>query len=162
MDRSERHATGAAGWCVHCCVLGPAVERAYLYFFNDDDKPGLHASAGITRHFQPKPSYHALTHLQRVLGEYRFRGMVTNDSGQLRVQEYRNDANKILWAVWSPTVEDRNFPPQLDHLPADFLDAQRMPLTAKPSVVPAVQRDQARTAQTASDESPLYLVFENP
>lgn len=110
------------------------VERAYIYFFNDDDKPSLHAGAGITRHFQPKPSYHALAYLQRALGEYYFQSIVINESGRWRVQEYRNDSNRIIWAVWSPTGDGRNVIATLDNAPGRLVDAQRMPLAASPTV----------------------------
>lgn len=78
-----------AQWLVRSLLVFSTlqVERAHLYFFNDADQPGLHASAGVTRHFQPKPSSHALAHLQRVLGDYRFNTIVTNEPGRLRVQE---------------------------------------------------------------------------
>src|SRR5208282_6710638 len=97
--------------------------------FNDEDQPRLHASAGITRHFQPKPSFHALAHLQRLLGEYRFQRVVTDQPGQLRVQAYRNDSKKCVLAVWSPSGDSRHFITTLDHVPGRLLDAQRMPLT---------------------------------
>jgi len=66
--------TQQAQWLVRSLLVFSAlpVERAYLYFFNDDDKPGLHASAASRGIFSRNRSYHALTHLQRVLGEYRF------------------------------------------------------------------------------------------
>jgi hypothetical protein len=104
--------TQQAQWLVRSLLVFSAlpVERAYIYFFNDEDQPHLHASAGITRHFQPKPSYYALAHLQRVLGEYRFQSVATNESGRLRVQEYRNDSKQVIWAVWSPTGDGRNCP----------------------------------------------------
>ena len=72
--------TQQAQWLVRSLLVFSAmpVERAYVYFFNDEDQPSLHASSGITRHFQPKPSFHALAHLQRVLGDYRFQRIVTN------------------------------------------------------------------------------------
>lgn len=156
--------TQQAQWLVRSLLVFSAlpVERAYIYFFNDDDKPGLHASAGVTRHFQPKPSYYALTHLQRMLGEYRFQGMVTNNPGQLRVQEYRNDANKVIWAVWSPTGEGRNFTATLTNVPGRFLEAHRMPLTANASAAPTVTEVKPGQLKLQVDESPLYLTFGNP
>ena len=138
------------------------VERAYIFFFNDDDQPSVHASAGITRRFQPKPSYYALTHLQRVLGEYRFQNIMTNEPGRLRVQEYRNDSKRIIWAVWSPTGDGRAFTTLLDNIPGQLVNAQRMPLTANPSAPPAAPQAGARQVKVQVDESPLYLVFENP
>jgi len=62
MDRGQRYAT--AQWLVRSLLVFSAmpVERAYLYFFNDEDQPRFHASAGITRHYQPKlPSMRSAT-----------------------------------------------------------------------------------------------------
>ena len=42
------------------------LDRAYLYFFNDDGTPHLHGSSGLTRNFLPKPAFHAVAHLQRL------------------------------------------------------------------------------------------------
>lgn len=147
-----------AQWLVRSLLVFSAmpVERAYVYFFNDEDKPGLHASAGVTRHFQPKPSYHALAHLHRVLGDCRFQRIVTNDPGRLRVQEYRSDAGKIIWAVWSPTGDGKKFAATFENLPGKLLGTERMPLTANS---PALSGN-AGTFEV--DGSPLYLIFEKP
>jgi len=156
--------TQQAQWLVRSLLVFSAmpVERAYIYFFNDEDQPRLHASAGITRHFQPKPSFYALTHLQRVLGEYRFQTVVTNEPGRLRVQEYRNDSKQVIWAVWSPTGDGRDFTITLDNVPGKLLAAQHMPLTANPSAPLTTTQVAPRQVRLQVDESPLYLVFENP
>ena len=155
--------TQQAQWLVRSLLVFSTmqVERAYIYFFNDEDQPSLHASSGLTRHFQPKPAYHALSHLRRVLGEYRFQNMVTNEAGRLRVQEYRNDAKEIVWAVWSPTGDGRVFATTLDHLPGRLVDAQHMPLTADPSALTAAPQLGTREIKVQVDESPLYLFFED-
>jgi hypothetical protein len=155
--------TQQAEWLVRSLLVFSAmpVERAYIYFFNDDDKPSLHASAGITRHFQPKPSYHALAHLQRVLGEFRFQRIVTNEAGHLRVQEYRNNSTKIIWVAWSPTGEGRSITATLDGAPGRLVDAQRMPFATNVSPRPTVTQDTSGQIKVQVDESPLYLTFEN-
>jgi hypothetical protein len=157
--------TQQAQWLVRSLLVFSAmpVERAYIYFFNDEDKPGLHASAGITRHFQPKPSYHALAHFQRVLGEYRFNRVVKNEAGKLRVQEYRHESNprRIGWAIWSPTGEGRSGLVTVEGMRGKLVDVQKMPLgleAAAPSVPPRqVAQDQI---EVQVDESVLYLMFE--
>ena len=159
--------TQQAQWIVRSLLVFSAmpVERAYVYFFNDDDKPGLHASSGITRHFQPKPAYHALTHLQRVLGDFRFHRIVTNEPGRLRVQEYRNDSNKIVWVAWSPTGEGKSFTATLDGVPGKLVEAQRMSLTATAEsspAKPAAGLNPDGHLEALVDESPLYLFFEKP
>lgn len=156
--------TQQAQWLVRSLLVFSAlpVERAYIYFFNDDDQPSVHGSSGITRHFQPKPSFYALAHLQRVLGDYRFQRIVTNDPDRLRVQEYRNDSKKIVWAVWSPTGEGKKISVTLEHLPGRLVDAQHMPLTAERPIQSAAVPVNAGKLTVDVDESPLYLTFAKP
>lgn len=153
-----------AQWLVRSLLVFSAmpVERAYIYFFNDDDQPSLHASAGITRHFQPKPSYHALAHLQRMLGEYRFQSIVTNEPGRLRVQEYWNHSNKRVWVVWSPTGDGSTRTVTLDKVPGKLVDAQLMPLAVVTPNRPSVAQDENGKITLHAAESPAYLVFEKP
>lgn len=156
--------TQQAQWLVRSLLVFSAmpVERAYIYFFNDDDQPGVHASAGITRHFQPKPSFYALAQLQRVLGDYRFHRVVTNEPGRLRVQEYRNESKRTVWVVWSPTGEGKSATTTLDHVPGRLVDAQLMPLTAEPAAQPVATQIIDGKITVHVDESPLYLTFERP
>jgi hypothetical protein len=154
--------TQQAQWLVRSLLVFSSmpVERAYVYFFNDEDQPRLHSSSGITRHFKPKPSYYALGHLQRVLGGYRFERVVTNQEGRVRVQEYRNESKKIIWAAWSPTGEGKGFTALLDATPGRLLEAQHMPLeaTESPGSLPAREIAPGRV-EVAVDESPVYLIF---
>ena len=153
-----------AQWLARSLLVFSAmpIERAYIYFFNDDDQPSVHASAGVTRHFQPKPSYYALAHLQRALGDYRFCAIVTNEIGHLRVQEYRNNGSKIAWVVWSPTGNGNSFTATLDNIPGKLVDAQRMPLNSNQAERPTVERAGANELRFKVDESPSYLFFERP
>jgi hypothetical protein len=155
-----------AQWLVRSLLVFASmpVERAYIYFFNDRDEPSLHASAGITRNFRPKPSFHALAHLQRVLGDYRFRRIVADERGKLRIQEFEHatDAKRLVWAIWSPTGEGVAFRHLLREVPGRLIAAERMPLTAeaergRPS--PATQHTDG-TIDTEVTESPLYLLFD--
>jgi len=154
--------TQQAQWLVRSLLVFSAmpVQRAYVYFFNDDDQPSLHASSGLTRHFQPKSSFYALAGLQRVLGDYRFQAVITNDPAGLRVQEYRNDMNKTIWAVWSPTGDGRNSTRTLEHVPGRLVNALRMPLTATGSPPPVVAQNSAGSVTLQVDESPVYLQIE--
>ena len=70
-----------AQWTVRAWMIFAAlgVDRAYLFFFNDDDTPQVHGSSGLTRHFEPKPAYHAAKWLQRCLGDYRFARVLRDD-----------------------------------------------------------------------------------
>lgn len=154
-----------AQWLVRSLLVFSAmpVVRAYVYFFNDEDQPRLHASSGITRHFKPKPSFYALQHLQRVLGEYRFRRIVTNAPVRLRVQEYGGVANRIIWVAWSPTGEGKSFNCTLDNTSGKLVEAQRMPIeAADPSEKPAARQLADGRVELSVEESPVYLSFENP
>ena len=93
------------GWMV---LAREGVDRAYLYFFNDEDKPSVHASSGLTRNFQPKPSFHATAWLQRSLGDYRFSRVVREDAADCYAYEFvhGSDAQKRVIAVWKPTGAD--------------------------------------------------------
>jgi hypothetical protein len=156
--------TQQAQWLVRSLLVFSSmpIDRAYIYFFNDEDEPSVHASSGVTRHFQPKPSYFALAHLQRLLGDCRFQTIVTNQPGHLRIQEYRNDAGKIVWVAWSPTGDGSSFTATLSHVPGRLAKAQHMPLGAAPSAPPPVLRMGGGQLKVRVDESPLYLVFERP
>ncbi len=148
-----------AQWLVRSLLVfsSMAMDRAYIYFFDDNDEPHVHGSSGITRHFQPKPSYYALSHLQQVLGEYRFTRIVTNEAGNLRVQEYQrgNDKNQFVRVVWSPTGEGKT----LKYNPAGgtgtITDIQRMPL----SKTDVIHAQIPASGQIEVRESPVYLFF---
>jgi hypothetical protein len=156
-----------AQWLVRSLLVFSAmpVERAYIFFFNDDDKPSVHASAGLTRNFQPKPSFHALAHLQRMLGDYRFQRIVTNEPGRLRLQEYQHGHNpaRVIWAVWSPTDDGKEFVATLTGVPGKLVNVERMSLAASvpPGSPPARQLAGSRIEAHVS-ESPLYLLLEKP
>jgi hypothetical protein len=86
-----------------------AVDRAYMYFFDDKDEPSFHAASGITRNFQKKPSFYAMAHLYRALGEYRFSRAVLKKAGEVYAYEFVHgtDRKKKVLVVWSPTGSDR-------------------------------------------------------
>jgi putative NIF3 family GTP cyclohydrolase 1 type 2 len=153
-----------AQWLVRSILVFAAmpVERAYVYFFNDRDVPSLHKSAGLTRHFRPKPSFHALAHLQRVLGDFRFQRVVTDEPDRLRVQEFTHetDPSRIVWAVWSPTGNGTVAKRTLAHVPGRLERVERMPLeggAAKPEAAVVQKADGSIDVEVT--ESPLYLVM---
>ena len=153
-----------ARWLVRSLLVFSAmpVERAYIYFFNDGDKASVHASSGITRHFQPKPSYHALAHLQRVLGAYRFLRVVANDPGRVRVQEYGNDSKQRVWVVWSPTGSDKTSAVTLENVPGKLVNAEVMPVAPGRVLRPDIRENQDGRITLQVSESPTYLLFEKP
>lgn len=153
-----------AQWIVRSLLVFSAmpVERAYIYFFNDEDKASLHASSGLTRHFKPKPSYHAVSHLQLTLGEYRFQRIVTDDPGKLRVQEYRNDGTplQLVWAVWSPTRDAVVRRMRLTGVPGRLVASSRMPVTGQTTNDRVASQTGPGTVEVEVGGSPVYLVLE--
>lgn len=155
-----------AQWLVRSflCFSAMPVERAYIYFFNDQDEPGLHASAGLTRRFHPKPSYHAVAQLCRLLGDYRFDRTVVNDPGSLRVQQYRHgeEPRRLVWAVWSPTGEGRQFLHELTRLPGKVVRVERMieGLALENSTEPKMHSSTQGSLEVEVSESPLYVIME--
>jgi hypothetical protein len=149
-----------AQWLVRSVLVFSAmpVERAYVYFFNDEEQPSVHASSGITRNFRPKPSFHALAQLQRLLGDYRFTRVVTNVPGGLRVQEYGNDLGGRVWIVWLQSGEDKSLTVTLERVPGDLLCAQRMALGLNADTSVAT-RECSGAIHLQAEESPVYLVF---
>lgn len=134
------------------------VTRAYLYFFNDSDEPSFHAASGITRNYQPKPSFHAMAHLYRSLDDYRLSRVVAKKPGELYAFEYVHGKKKVLVA-WSPTGSERTATVELPLGGAKLVRAERMPLAAgEVSAVDVPVR--AGAATVALDESPLYLWLE--
>ncbi|MEO5913198.1 MAG: hypothetical protein ABIS50_03125 [Luteolibacter sp.] len=150
-----------AQWIVRSLLVFSSmpVERAYLYFFNDEDKASVHASAGLTRHFKPKPSFYAVRHLQQTLGDFRFRRIPTNDPGKLRIQEYESEG-KTIWAVWSPTGDSRTSKMALDHIPGKLESSSRMPLTDAPAVSGEARQTASGSVELEVGGSPVYLTFE--
>ncbi|HVK05284.1 MAG TPA: hypothetical protein VM490_17530 [Armatimonadaceae bacterium] len=140
------------------------LDRAYLYWFNDGDKPTVHASSGLTRDYQPKPSFHAVAHLLGSLGEYRFARAVDRQPGKVYAFEFRkgSDPADRVWAVWSPTGSGRKETVTLTGLPGKVTKAERMPLAAGPAEKVALvdgkdgggANGEARLEIT---ESPTYL-----
>jgi hypothetical protein len=137
------------------------VARAYIYFFNDDDKPSLHASSGVTRNFQPKPSYHALVHLQKALGDFRLARVREDRPGERMVYEFAHetDAGRRVLAVWSPTGSGRTAEARIPLEGARLARAERMALAAGevPAAAVAVQDG---AAVVPVEESPIYLFLE--
>jgi hypothetical protein len=134
------------------------VARAYIYFFNDSDEPGFHASSGVTRHYQPKPSFHALAHLQRTLGEYRFERILERREGELYAFRYAHgeDPRRRTVAVWSPTGSGRTQAARIPLGTARVERAERMPL-APGDAPPAEAAVREGFAEVTAGESPVYL-----
>jgi len=119
-----------ARWLVRSFFLfaGMGIEKAFVYYFNDDNKPQLHASSGLTRDFQPKPAYHAVAWMLNALADYRFSRVVKASLEEGYVYEFAPEkaGDPMIWAVWHATKEDTPIPLSLAGL--SVIKAERMPL----------------------------------
>ena len=136
---------------------GIDVERAYIYFFNDDDKASVHAGAGLTRNFKPKMSYYAVSHLYHTLGEYRFEKVIRQDK-DCYIYQYSNNnkpTEKIL-AAWSPTGSDKYLDIELE-IAGKVSKAQKMPLDDGPAPVIELKKTENDKYSLEISESPVYI-----
>ena len=151
--------TEQAQWIVRSFLMfsSLAVDRAYLYFFDDKDEPSLHGSSGITRNFVPKPAYYAMAHLYRTLGDYHFSRIVTQDQDDLFVFEYVNPdkPQQPVWVAWSPTGTQREINKRLS-IPGTLLKAERMPLKAGDAEQVSFKTSPS-SVELPISESPIYL-----
>ncbi len=146
-----------AQWLVRAFLLFAArdVDRAYLYFFNDDDQPQLHGSSGLTRRFEPKPSFYAVAHLFQTLGDYRFSKVVEALPSAVMVYEFvrGDDPHDVVWVAWSPKGEERIERVELQLGSKQLLSINRMPTAA--GIAPSVE--------SVSNDSGLRLdISESP
>ena len=132
------------------------VDRAYLYFFNDEDTPQMHGSSGLTRNFVPKPAFYAVAQLRRILGDYRFERAVLDRPGEVCLYEFthENDRHRRVWVAWSPTGSGRRAEIDLPTLPGTVEKAERMALSSQPA-----EPIQLQSGKIALEESPLYLLL---
>lgn len=133
------------------------VAKAFVFFFNDDDAPSLHAASGITRKFAPKPSFHALAQLQRAVGERRFHAKLLEAGERTYAYEYRAPGLESVIVVWSPTGRGRTAEARLSLGRRRVTRAERMAVReGKPE--PLVVRQSADgVARVPVTESPTYL-----
>lgn len=147
------------------------VQRAYIYYYNDDDSPSVHGCAGLTRKFAPKMSFWAIKQLYELLGNYRFKRVVKKNPGELSIDEFESggDDGRIIWAAWSPTgarthEKDRYTPretratlPDLPALPVKVLGMATAegdpPQSAWKKIGPAA-------IELPISESPTYILME--
>ncbi len=139
------------------------LDRAYMYWFNDEDKPQVHGSSGLTRNYKPKPSFHAVSHLYKTLGNYRFNHVVMQKQNDLYVYEYVHETNakETIWAVWSPTGSNRKVKKTL-MTGGNPYKAERMPLDAAGAESVPVTSEEAGVIGLQYDESPVYLWLRKP
>ncbi len=133
------------------------VDRAYLYFFNDDDTPHVHGSSGLTRNFVPKPAFHAVAHLQRTLGDCRFVKTIREDAGG-HIHEFIDDAKRRVWVAWKPEAPAAAL--TLDIGKARIAKAERMPMSGGDAERVEVKIADGKATVDAA-EAPIYLWLED-
>ena len=137
------------------------VDRAYIYFFNDKDEPQMHGASGLTRDFKPKPSYYAVSHMHKLMGDYRFNRVIEEKVAETYVYEFAHgtDAKKKIWAVWSPTGSDRKAEVTLPLNKATLISAEQMPLV--PGDAPKIEiKKDGDSIVVPVHESPIFVVLE--
>lgn len=140
-----------AQWTVRSWLIFATlpVQRAYLYYFNDDDTPHVHGSSGLTRNFQPKPAFYAVAHLQHTLADYRFARVVLDHSPEALIYEFNHSTNprKRIWVAWSARGDDRTIKIQLPAFAGTIDHVESMPLQEGP----------ANTIKPPTDEREISL-----
>jgi hypothetical protein len=148
-----------AQWLVRSFFLFATidVQRAYIYFFNDDDEPKLHGASGLTRKFEPKPAFYAVAHLYRTLGDYRFSRVVHHENAKASVYEFihGSDPSKVIWAAWSPTGSNQTTTITLDLERMQPSHSEAMPVG--PAAVLQTKLTDRDELTVEVSESPLYL-----
>ena len=152
--------TQQAQWLVRSFMVFSKmpVARAYIYFFDDKDQPQVHGSSGLTRNFQPKPSFHAVAFLLNTLGDYRFSKVIQEKAGEAYAYEFSHseDAGKRIWAVWSPTGSGHTTELTLPLNGLKVTKAEQMPLA--PGAVPAMElKEQNGSVVIPVSESPVFI-----
>lgn len=137
------------------------VQRAYLYFFNDSNEPSFHAASGITRDFIPKPSFHAVAHLYRALGEYCFQRAVVQQSGQFYAYQFvhAKDPQRSIIVAWSPTKTGSPTEVTLPVGKAKVTRAEQMPLNDNAPTAVGFAHE-ADSVKFSVSGAPVYLRLE--
>ncbi len=148
-----------ARWLVRSWLLFASMplDRAYLYFFNDADEPHVHGSAGLTRNFQPKPSFYAVSHLRKTLSAFRWSRNF--DTGGARIAEFvqAEKGDRRIWVVWLPTGDSRRENVALPPFPGSIERIEAMPLGAGENRMVEMQ---GRSLPVT--EAPIYIHFTGP
>ncbi len=150
-----------AQWLVRSFFLFASrdIDRAYIYFFNDEDSPQLHGSSGLTRSFKPKPSYYAVSHLFQTLGDYRYSKVVhqSTDAGGVRVCEFSHESNPndVVWVAWLPSGSQRQSEVQIPSRGWKLRSAELMPIDMSNDNAVNVSQENGQLRMQVS-ESPTY------
>lgn len=154
-----------AQWLVRSFLLFAemGVDRAYIYFFDDQDKPSVHAAAGLTRNGEPKPSFWAVSHLQQTLGGYRLIQAIKGDAQSPAYQftfEHEHNKEQRIVVVWSPTSGEADQAFMLRTPGFVATAAHAMPVEQGPSPKVSLKPFKgANTVAITATESPTYITL---
>jgi hypothetical protein len=154
-----------ANWIVRGFLVLATTEldRAYLYFFNDNDEPHVHGSSGLTRDFHPKPSFHGVAHLQRTLGAFRLNQVHRASLDEGYVQEWIDggDPKKRVTVCWYPTGDVR--PISIPVASERMTRATLLPLSQDPpEEVTFEPADRSTEVQLKVGERPVFVEWTAP
>jgi hypothetical protein len=107
------------------------VDKAFVFFFNDEDEPKLHAASGLTRNYAPKPAYHAVAWMLRSLENYRFSRVIRQSLEEGYVYEFvpEKKGEPRIWALWHATRDGHPLALEPELKGYTILRQERMPLT---------------------------------
>ncbi len=136
------------------------VERAFIYFFNDEDQPQFHGSSGLTRNFEPKPSFYAVGHAVQALAEFRL-AKILQENDEACIYEFQHTTNlkSKCWVAWSPTGNQLSRTVSVKSPSGKFSRAERMPLKEHGDLAVVIPSS-SELLHLPVTESPLYLFFE--
>jgi hypothetical protein len=146
------------------------VQRACLYYYDDNDSPRVHGCSGLTRKFAPKMSFWAVKQLYETLGDYRFRRIVKKEPADLFVYEFAQggDPSHLIWIAWSPTgartnekdrYESRERKTTLNDLPVLPTRILGMTTTSGDAPKPTWEKTGPSAITLTLGESPVYIIM---
>jgi serine/threonine-protein kinase ATR len=156
--------TEQAQWLARSFLIfsGMDVEKAFLYYYDDQDEPSFHASSGITRKGVPKQAYYSLVHMQNTLGEYRFSKILVHDKDEVYAYEYVNPLKpkEPIVVAWRPTDDKKEMSKSFP-ITGTVTKAERMPLKEGPADPVSTNVNGGMVDLTLS-ETPTYLFLKLP
>jgi hypothetical protein len=152
-----------ARWLVRSFLLFSAmkIDKAFVYFFNDEDTPSLHAASGITRNFQPKPSYHSLAWMLSSLQNHRFSKVEQRSEKDGFVYSFtpENKQDDSIMAVWRATDSG---PVSISIGGKKLIKAEEMPMKPGPPAVISLKTDAAEKLTIPATTNPILVWLNHP
>ncbi|MHA3775087.1 hypothetical protein ACXR0O_26495 [Verrucomicrobiota bacterium sgz303538] len=138
-------------------LAASGVDRAYLYFFNDNDEAHVHGSSGLTRNFVPKPAFHAVAHLQNTLGDFRLNQVIRESAEEGYAYEWVHgtDSSRRITVVWTPTGPERSIWVPVDA--SKITRVEKMPLTPGAAEQVEIQTGDGEKTTLLAGERPVYV-----